>query len=60
MYVLTQIAKDILQHVSAVQEIEQKKLAYRIKEIIETDKTLSAQDKQNVIRDLKLNERNRV
>ena len=53
-YVLTEITKEILKHLNVIEEIEDKKLTYKIREIIETDKKLTAEEKQNIIRDLKL------
>jgi predicted transcriptional regulator len=53
-YILTEITMEILKYLNVIEEIEDKKLTYKMREIIETDKKLTAEEKQNIIRNLKL------
>jgi len=53
-YVLTQITIDILKHINAIEEIEAKRVDYKAKEIIESDKKTTEEEKQEIFKDLKL------
>ena len=53
-YVLTQITKEILKYLNVIEEIEARKLNYKVKEIIEKDKKLSQEDVQKILKALKL------
>jgi hypothetical protein len=53
-YRLTDIAIDILKYVNVIEEIEQNKLNYKLREIITKDKKLPEEDKQKIFKDLKL------
>jgi hypothetical protein len=50
------MTKDILKHIDleAIAQIEQKRPAYRVREIVQADKKLSEEEKQNIFKDLKL------